>query len=96
MSLSHSAPETDERPKKKQNKDIGYNHWIQVRQEWTRGQKAYDPNENGRESYKSHPLLADVQPSHFDTIYTSLVEGKRFVERVPLSFVITTLVVELM
>jgi hypothetical protein len=85
MSLS-SIPETYN------SNPIGLSHWEQRRAQWTRGHKPYDPETSASESYQSNPALKEVEPCHFDAIYQSLVDGRRFAKPVPLSFITTILV----
>lgn len=67
-------------------KDIGIEHWERTRREFTKNHVDYNDKFDPSESYKSHKLLKDVDSTHFETIYHSLVSGRRFQEPVPLSF----------
>lgn len=42
-------------------------------------------------SYPGSPMLDSVKPQHLPAIYTSIIEGRRFLTPVPLSFVVTAL-----
>jgi hypothetical protein len=66
---------------------IGLDHWNAVRAQFTQNHKSYNPHFDAAVSYKDNPLLSDVEPGHFDTIYQSMVTGRRFQNNVPLSFV---------
>ncbi|KND00512.1 uncharacterized protein SPPG_04824 [Spizellomyces punctatus DAOM BR117] len=71
----------------------GLSQWEQTRAQWTRGHRPYSPNPPpAPDWYKSNPALADVDVTHFDAIYKSLVEGRRFAKPVPLPFVVAVLI----
>ena len=69
--------------------EIGLGHWERQRACWTIG---HHPYKSTVHDYNSHPALKDVNESHFDAIYNSLVSGRRFTQPVPLSFVVKILV----
>lgn len=68
---------------------VGLAHWQKVREDWTRGHKPYDAKYDAFKEYKSkHAMLQDVEPGHFDTIYTTLIaSGRKLLNPLPLSFV---------
>ncbi|TPX39912.1 hypothetical protein SeLEV6574_g06924 [Synchytrium endobioticum] len=69
----------------------GLQHWQRQRDTWTRAHKKYDVH--AFESFRSHPALAEVDPSHYDAVCASLVQNlRRFARPVPLDFVTTVLV----
>ena len=71
---------------------IGLSDWERKRREFTQGHKPYNSKSNAAIEYKSNPLLCDVEQGHFDTIYESIVSGKKFLKPMPLSFVMLVIV----
>ena len=100
--LSLQSKEEDELIAKhiQQEKDliIGAGHWEEKRSQWTLKHTAYNPKSNPFEDFKKCPSLctfthsADVDESHFDAIYQSLISGRKFSSGVPLSFVTVILI----
>lgn len=72
--------------------DIGEPHWHRIRSSWTQNHTPYSPKFIAEISYRKHAALRDVQPGHFDTIYSSLVAGRKFQKGMPLSFVMLVIV----
>ncbi|KAI9091800.1 hypothetical protein DFS34DRAFT_313985 [Phlyctochytrium arcticum] len=71
----------------------GLSAWEARRASWTKGHKPYSPHPPpAPDWFKSNPALADVDESHFDAIYKSLVDGRRFAKPVPLPFVVSVLI----
>jgi hypothetical protein len=68
------------------NSDIGLSHWLKQREEFTQNHIKYDPYSKG-DSYKRSPILAEVEESHLDSIYQSIISGRKFQQTAPLSFV---------
>ncbi|KAJ3161764.1 hypothetical protein HDU86_006535 [Geranomyces michiganensis] len=68
--------------------------WEQRRAEWIAGHKPYSQNTRAATDQwaKDNPALVDVDQSHFDAIYKSMVDGRRFAKPVPLPFVVAVLV----
>lgn len=69
------------------NNKFGLNHWLKTRSNFTLNHKPYNSKFNSEFEYKNHPSLKDVEPGHFDTVYHSLVTGRKFQQPMPLSFV---------
>ncbi|KAJ3340116.1 hypothetical protein HDU93_007341 [Gonapodya sp. JEL0774] len=71
----------------------GLAHWEMQRAVWKQGHVPYDPHASAGMDYKRHDFLADVELSHFDAIYNSLVQAQRkFTRPMPLDFVSAVLV----
>ncbi|TPX59841.1 hypothetical protein PhCBS80983_g02253 [Powellomyces hirtus] len=72
----------------------GLSHWEQRRAAWIQGHKPYtqNPAPAADDWCKDNPALAEVDSTHFDAIYRSLVDGRRFAKAVPLPFVVAVLV----
>ncbi|KAJ3167943.1 hypothetical protein HDU88_001890 [Geranomyces variabilis] len=68
--------------------------WEQRRAQWIAGHKPYSQNTRAATDQwaKDNPALVDVDQSHFDAIYKSMVDGRRFAKPVPLPFVVAVLV----
>jgi hypothetical protein len=56
------------------DESIGLSHWNHRRLEWTSGHKSPASSASGG---SKHPGLEEVNPSHFDAIYGSLVTAQR-------------------
>ena len=69
------------------NNEVGLSHWLKTRRNFTLHHKPYNSKANAALLYKNHPSLADVEIGHFDTVYHSLVTGRKFQQPMPLSFV---------
>ncbi|KAL2914890.1 hypothetical protein HK105_205634 [Polyrhizophydium stewartii] len=71
---------------------IGAGHWEQQRQAWRASHRPYDPQAAASQAFRSHPALVDVNETHYEAVYQSLITGRRFTQGVPLSFVTTILI----
>ena len=71
---------------------IGFEHWQKVRGDWTQNHTRYDSKFNAELEYKKNDDLMDVEKGHFDTIYHSLVTGRKFQKPMPLSFVMLVII----
>ena len=76
----------------KDNDEVGLSHWLKTRRNFTLDHKPYNPKANAEFEYKKHAILADVEPGHFDTIYHSLITGRKFQHPMPLSFVMLVII----
>ncbi|KAJ3402061.1 hypothetical protein CcCBS67573_g05175 [Chytriomyces confervae] len=70
----------------------GLPHWEDARRTWTRGHKPYDPNADCYKDYKRHTAVEKVDPVHFNGVYDSIVNGRRFSKPVPLNFITAVLI----
>ncbi|KAI8893332.1 hypothetical protein BC833DRAFT_653001 [Globomyces pollinis-pini] len=76
-----------------QSQNIGFNHWIQQRNNIIATHThPYEPLDNTSIKHKKNPLLQDVELYHLDDIYDALMSGRKFIQKVPLSFVTTVLI----
>lgn len=69
------------------NEEIGYNHWISKRKEFTKNNVPYSAQPN--------TILDDslrVKECDMPTIHKSLIEGRKFIKKAPLQFVINVLI----
>jgi hypothetical protein len=69
------------------NPQIGLDHYIQQRKEFTKTHK----------KYTTEPLplpldLSTIENDQFDTIHESLLQGRKFLKPTPLSFVFKVLI----
>ncbi|KAI9011245.1 hypothetical protein BC832DRAFT_590488 [Gaertneriomyces semiglobifer] len=73
---------------------VGVSTWERRRAEWTRGHQPYAATASlsSTDRFKNNPSLAEVNVSHYDAIYRSLMEGRRFANPVPLPFVVAVLI----
>ncbi|KAJ1342043.1 hypothetical protein BSLG_003360 [Batrachochytrium salamandrivorans] len=71
---------------------IGSLNWENQRQAWRRQHIPYDSSRVASKAFKNNASLREVDESHYDSIYESLLNGRRFSKGVPLSFVISILV----
>jgi hypothetical protein len=73
-----------------QNNQIGYSHWLKIRNEFTKNHKKYNPNQIP--SLEEYPELNQVTSEHMETVYKGLISGRRFLSKAPLSFIIKVLI----
>ncbi|KXS11664.1 hypothetical protein M427DRAFT_60521 [Gonapodya prolifera JEL478] len=72
--------------------ETGVSHWERQRVAWTRGHVPFNTEGGETNTYKQNAVLADVDVTHFDPIYNSLVQvQRRFARPMPLGFVTTVL-----
>jgi hypothetical protein len=83
---SQDQPE-NQTEKPAERKRVGYEHWMELRRNYTQGFKPYNSKFDASIEYKKNQSLKGVEQGHFDTLYDSIVNGRTFQKPVSLSFV---------